>query len=399
MTEQIVVTGLGLISSLGCDPDTAVEALARGTSGLRKTDAYGTEQFLAPVKGFKVADYLNPNKARRMDPINCYTIAVGKQTLDHAGLAPELRRGCGLLVGTGFSGLRSVVEHQKKYLRDGIKTLSPLHFPTTVYNASAGLAAIELGVAGPNSTVTGVDVSGEQAVLYGCMLLRQGHAERILVVGADELSSALIEAFTDLRLAHTDPDRPPHPYTRDRSGFAPSEGAAALLLETASAARAREARVLGTIEGIGLHASARDPFNHDPLPDGAEASIRQALERAGRSLGDMDWISSPASGSRTLDAADIALWRHLLGDGSPKVTALKAYAGEYAASGVLRLVLGLACAARGVVPAMDGTLDYEDGIAPLLNRATESRPTTHFLHHGTGIGGSQISIVVGRAAQ
>jgi len=103
-------------------------------------------------------------------------------------------------VGTGFSGLRSVVEHQKKFLRGGIRGLSPAHFPNTVYNASAGLAAIELGVAGPNSTVTGVDVSGEHAVLYGAMMLRQGMAERVLVVGVDEISQALAEGFADLGL-------------------------------------------------------------------------------------------------------------------------------------------------------------------------------------------------------
>jgi 3-oxoacyl-[acyl-carrier-protein] synthase II len=390
MTDQIVITGIGIVSPLGSDVDTAVRATAERKSGLAETDRFGPERRLGAVQGFDVADYLNPKKARRMDPINCYTIAAGSQALAHAALPSDLRRDCGLLVGTGFSGLSSVVEHQKKFLRDGIKTLSPAHFPTTVYNASAGLAAIELGVAGPNSTITGVDVSGEYALLYASMMLRQGLAERILVVGADELSSALVEAFHDMGLAG---DEESYPFARRRSGFTLSEGAAALLLETEKAALERGAKILGTIEGIGLRSSAKDAFGHDS--DGAVAAIDQALTRAGRELADIDWVSSPANGGKNLDRADAEVWRQALGDASAKVSAIKAHTGEFAASGVLRLALGLACAQRGVVPAMNESVDYDEGIASLLNYGTERERVSRFLHHGSGVGGSHVSVVVG----
>ncbi|MFM8331510.1 MAG: beta-ketoacyl synthase N-terminal-like domain-containing protein [Candidatus Methylumidiphilus sp.] len=398
MSEKIVVTGIGVVSALGSQVDAAAEALAAQACGVRQNAQHGATRLHGAAQGFNAGEYVNANKARRMDPINVFTIAAGRQALTQAELPPELARTCGLLVGTGFSGLRSVVEHQKKFLRDGIVGLSPIHFPNTVYNASAGMAAIELGVAGPNTTVTGVDVSGEQAVLYAAMMLRQGMAERVLVIGADELSQALAEGFGDLLLLDADAENPACPFARRRSGFNLAEGAAALLLETASAAAARGATVLGTIEGIGLHASACDPYSHDLSPAAGAAAIHQALQRAGRELSDIDWVSSPANGSRTLDAADIQLWTSVLGEASAKVTAIKAYTGEFAASGVLRLALALACGRQGVIPAMDAAQDYDPAIRPLLNLATRRGQPPRFLHHGTGVGGSQIALVVDCAA-
>ena len=173
MSDVIVITGIGIVSSLGSNCDSAVDMLCNRVISAEKTKDHESDKFHGTVKDFNVVDYINPREARKMDPISCYTIAAGSQALEQARLGMEERNNCGLLVGTGFSGLRSVVEHQKKFLRDGIAMLSPFHFPNTVYNAAAGLAAIKLGITGPNSTVTGVDVSGEQAIQYGIMMLRQ----------------------------------------------------------------------------------------------------------------------------------------------------------------------------------------------------------------------------------
>lgn len=397
MTQKIVVTGMGIVSALGSTVDTAAQALAAGRSGVNKIGRFGAERFYGAVQEFNVADYIRPNEARRMDPISTFTIAVGRQALNHANLSPALSRECGLLVGTGFSGLRSVVEHQKKFLRDGIKKLSPFHFPNTVYNASAGLAAIELGVAGPNSTVVGVDVSGEQAVLYGVMMLHQGVAERVLVIGVDEISQSLAAGFEELGLLNAS-DTAAYPFARYHRGFDLGEGGAALLLETENAACARSATALATIEGIGVCASAQDPYSHDVKPDFGLMSVRQSLRRAELELSDIDWVSSPANGSKTLDAGETNLWTSALPGNTIKVTALKGYTGEFASSGVLRLALGIACSRNGIIPAMSGAQNYDAAMVPWLQYETHPQPTSEaslrFLHHGAGVGGSHISLIV-----
>lgn len=398
MTEAIVVTGMGVVSPLGSSCDSAVKALREQTAGLRKSDKYEPGSYYGEVSDFDVADYINPREARKMDPISCYTIAAGAQALKQAGLTPEQRKECGLLVGTGFSGLKSVVEHQKKFLRDGIAVLSPFHFPNTVYNASAGLAAIKLEVAGPNSTVTGVDVSGEQAVQYAVMMLRRGMAAQVLVVGVDELSEALVKGFDDMRLLASGAEAPARPYSDSRSGFNLSEGAAALVLETEAAAKARNAAILARLEGIGLSSAALDSFDFDQTGRYARSAIRQALDKAGKSLDDIDWISSSANGSKSLDQADIRLWPSLLAQSGAKVTALKSYTGEFAGSGVLRLVLAIAASRRGFTPAMWADGDYNGDIKPFLNFDGSGRAAARFLHHGSGVGGAQIAMVVSAEA-
>ncbi|MCD2451462.1 beta-ketoacyl synthase chain length factor [Methylicorpusculum oleiharenae] len=394
MTEAIVVSGIGIISPLGSNCSSAVQALQTRKTGIEKIHDFESGQFHGSVKDFNVEDYINPREARKMDPISCYTIAAGNQALEQAGLTIEDRKDCGLLVGTGFSGLKSVVEHQKKFLRDGITTLSPFHFPNTVYNASAGLAAIKLGIAGPNSTVTGVDVSGEQAIQYAVMMLHQGMAERVLVIGVDELSTALIKGFSDMRLLDQNADAPACPFSRSRSGFNLSEGCAALLLETEASARSRSAKSLAKIEGIGLCAAASDSYEFDRSGHYARTAIEQALQRAEQPLSAIDWISSAANGSKALDAADMNLWPALLADSSAKITALKAFTGEFAGSGVLRLALGIASMLQGFIPAMAPDKDYDENIAPYLNFDVSAAPAQRFLHQGSGIGGSQVAMIV-----
>ncbi len=394
MNATIVVTGIGIVSPLGSDCVSATQALRDQTGGLAQNSEYDSGQMHGAVKNFAVAEYINPREARKMDPISCYTIAAGAQALQQAGLTEAQRLDCGLLVGTGFSGLKSVVEHQKKFLRDGIAVLSPFHFPNTVYNASAGLAAIKLGVAGPNSTVTGVDVSGEQALLYGAMMLRQGMAEQVLVVGVDELSSALIRGFNDMRLLDQRTGAPACPFSRSRAGFNLSEGAAALLLETESSAQARGARPLALIEGFGLCSAASDSYAFDLSGQSARAAIEQALLRAKQTLADIDWISSSANGGKGQDAADIGLWPSVLTQAPAKVTALKTYTGEFAGSGVLRLALGITAMRDDFIPVMPEGKDYDEAIAPYLNFSAAAPRSRRFLQHAAGVGGSQIAMVV-----
>jgi len=393
MSDVIVITGIGIVSSLGSNCDSAVDMLCNRVISAEKTKDHESDKFHGTVKDFNVVDYINPREARKMDPISCYTIAAGSQALEQARLGMEERNNCGLLVGTGFSGLRSVVEHQKKFLRDGIAMLSPFHFPNTVYNAAAGLAAIKLGITGPNSTVTGVDVSGEQAIQYGIMMLRQGMVEQVLVIGVDELSAALIKGFSDMRLLSQSDDTPACPFSRSRSGFNLSEGCAALLIETATSARKRSVKPLAEIEGVGMSAAAADSYKFDNTGYYAQISIKQALEKAEQTMSAIEWISSSANGSRALDAAEMNLWPSLLTESSAKITAIKAYTGEFAGSGVLRIALGISSLLQSVVPVMDPDKDYDDSIRPYLNFDMSGK-VLRFLHLGSGIGGSQIAMVV-----
>jgi len=369
---KIAITGTGMVSALGCSLADAVAALRERRSGVRPSETFEGRPLTGQVSGFDPGLYMPKKKVRRMDAVNCYVIAAARMALEEAALDPERQHACGILVGTGFAGLTSVVKHQRRFMEEGIEHLSPIHFPTTVYNASAGLAAIELGLTGPNTTVTGVDVPAEYALLYAALMLRGGMAEQLVLVGADELSEALMRGFADTRLlAGAD----------GAGGFVPGEGAGALVLELEDVARARGGRVLGTVEGIGAGSAAARPFDYDA--GAGKAVVSQALEQAHLELPSVGWFSLGSNGSPALSRAESAAFDALAAN--RPVAALKQYTGEFAGSGALRLVLGLACARADFVPVREGAV-VGDGADRL------------FLHLGLGIGGNAVAVAVRPAA-
>lgn len=393
MAERIVITGTATVGSLGCSVSGALERMAEAPAAA-EADVNGRAVPWAPVADYDPCDYVPRKKVRRMDPANTYAIAVARMALEQAGVLEHdtLRANCGVLVGTGYSGFASVVAHQKAYLRDGIEQLTPIHFPNTVYNASAGLVAIELGLNGPNSTITGLDLSGEYALVYGWMLLRQGMTERVVVVGVDDLCPALLEGLHDLGFAVRDRDGLSAPFASRRHGFLPSEGAGAVVLESAAAAHRRGAAVLGEIEGVGTFAGADTHYDYSPSGEAVRRSVQAALLASGRGLSDVDWVSSAANASRGLDRCEAAAWPGLLDGDRHAVVPFKAFTGEFSAAGVQRLVLGLASTARGSLPAVPRS-EPLDGMAALLPESP--RPAgRRFLHQGTGLGANCVSLLV-----
>jgi 3-oxoacyl-[acyl-carrier-protein] synthase II len=395
---RLAVTGLGVVSALGCTVADAVAAVRDGASGVRPPEGLDGQPWAAQVRDFDPGLYMPKKKVRRMDPVNTYVIAAARMALEAAGLAPDAVRDSGLVVGTGFAGLTSVVKHQQRFLEDGIAQLSPIHFPTTVYNASAGLAAIELQLGGPNTTVTGLDLPAEHALLYAELLLRRGMAPQLVLVGADELGPALLQGLTDLGLIARDPERPGAPFAAGSDGYVPGEGAAALVLELEDVAQARGAPALATVDGIGLGGGGRQSHTYDPSGEASARAVDGALERAGIGLEAIGWISAGGNGHPALDRAEAAALARRFDPGRHSAAAIKAYTGEFAGSGALRLALALACARAGFVPAPPADLPAPAALAPYMEHRPERPEATPFLHHGLGIGGTAVAVVVRPAA-
>lgn len=392
MDNPIVITGFGMVSALGCDAAQAFARMERGDTPTGTRELNGAQVPAAAVDGFDAGRFINPKKVRRMDAVNTYAIAAASMALTDAGVDAAHKTNVGVIVGTGYSGFASVVEHQRAYLRDGLRQLTPIHFPNTVYNATAGMVAIELGLNGPNSTVVGLDVCGEMALTYAWMLLQHGMSERIVVIGADDLCPALLEGLHDLGFPRRETTAGA-PFARVPHGYLPSEGAGALVLETAAAAAARGARVLGRIDGIGIHASADSALGYGGADSAVQNAVTNALNRAGIDLAAIDWVSSAANGSTGIDRAEASAWSTLLNQSRHRLVTFKRFVGEFAASGVLRLGLGLQCLAHGRVPRCtdDDTLG---SVARLLPGANEAHRGRRFLHQGLGVGGNAVSVIV-----
>jgi len=246
MTEsriEIVVTGLGAISSAGVGLEPLLDVVRSGGSALRPipTELSGKEGYLwGRAEGFKASDFMSPLKARKLDRCSQFAVVAAGMALRDAGLDPAAFGACrvGIILGCGFGGIANSEEFLRGYMTSGIDGLVPMLFPNTVPNAPASNASIEYGMKGPNVTFVQRFCSAEAAFQMACRFLEEDRADIILTGGVDELEPFMIEAFRDLGQLR-----------RYADGF--SEGAGILVLEKKSVARERGAVIRAEVGGVG----------------------------------------------------------------------------------------------------------------------------------------------------
>ncbi len=397
---EVVITGVGVISTLGAGKEGFWRGLAEGRNGITEIAEFDTTPFRSKkgglVKRFNPKAFIPPMKVRRLDRASQFAIAASKMALEDAGLkigedVPAERTG--IILGSGFCGLaNSEAFHRGQVLR-GPEDLNPILFPNTVPNAAASNASIELGIKGPNSTVVQSFCTAEAAFLFGYQQLIAKRAEVILTGGVDELSPILYRGWNELCLTAWDEGGGERsaPYDCKRNGFIPGEGAGILVLERKKDALKRKARIYGQILGFAITAGASDPSKK------VAQSITSALKRAGRKM--VDFIDGAGNSSPKLDAVEaegirLALPNHYL---DIPLSSLKSMVGEGIASGGVRMAADLLIMERGIIPP---TINYEysDPQCGLkVVKEAQNAPVRTILHTGISLDGTYISIILGSA--
>lgn len=398
-SEKIVVTGMGMVSPLGSDINEAVERLQRGESGVKSVAENSYSPFLANVQDYDATRYVARSKLRRMESLNHYAINAAGDALAMAGLLKKNDQGealpledVGVLVGTGYAGIESVIKHQKCLFDDGIEMLRPVHFPTTVYNATAGMIAIEHQLKGINSTLTGLDMPGEYALLYACILLQKQTDAKILVIGADSYNDRLQQGLYSLGfLTQTKREKPYRAFEKGSDGIIMGEGAGALLLETESSARARGATILAEIAGVFQNSSADQPYNYAATPAAASKVIEQLTQASGKAVADYDLINLSANGVPPLDKLESRLLEKLEVSNTPCRT-LSDYIGIFPGAGMLRLLLAIASfKQRRQIQSLQNGNTFST-VEPVLHKPLENFDS--FIHLANGLGGNAMAIDV-----
>lgn len=364
MRRSVVVTGAGVLSPLADSPAGLHAALCAGKSGFKEIELFPLDGLsgngsgprrAGEIRPFEPRDYLGERNLRPIDRTSRLLLAAAQRALDESGWTPELRaeREVGLMLGTVFCSVKTIAEFDRRGLQLGPSHVSPLDFANSVINAAAGQAAIWHGLRGVNSTISAGEASGLLAIAGGTSQIRGGHADALLAGGAEELC---FESFLGhLRAGRLCGPDDPLPFDARRGGFALAEGAALLMLEEATGAAARGARVFAEVLG---HGSAFDPSE---TADGAAQAVKRAvwnaLEDAAIVPGDLDAVSVSASGSVAVDRAEAAGLAAALGTsgaGVP-VTAIKSMLGEaLGASGGFQAVAMLGTLGDGLLPGIRG---------------------------------------------
>src|SRR5215210_4263056 len=280
--RRVVITGAGVVSSVGDTPAALHAALCEGRSGISPVKLFDPKRLGSRLGGevsdFDAQKYLGRRNRRPLDRTSRLVASAAQLALDASGWTPEMRaeRELGLVLGTMFCSVRTIAEFDRRALQLGPSYASPLDFANSVINAAAGQAAIWHDLRGINSTITGGEASGLLALAYAADLIRDGRAGALVAGGAEELC---FESFLGHERAGRLGERPV-PFDARRDGFALAEGAASLMLESAEGAASRCARILATLRG---HGTTFDPSIGEDENFAAEAvarAVRLALEDA-----------------------------------------------------------------------------------------------------------------------
>ena len=377
--REVVVTGIGLISPLGDEPAALHEALLAGRSGLVPIELFDASLLSTAIGGevrpFEPERYLGERNLRPLDRTARLLISAAARALSDSGWTEEERglRELSLVVGTTYGSMHTIGEFDRRGLKLGPNFVSPFDFANSVINAAAGQAAIWHKLTGVNSTLSGGEASGLQAIAYAADLIRSGQTDVALAGGAEELCFESALAYSRAgRLCGEGGEA--IPFDARRGGFAPAEGAGLLVLEAAEVAEARGAKILARIAGSG---TAFAPERNADLAAALARSIAAAL--AGRPAGRLACVGSGASGARDLDAWEaegIARVLAAAGAEGVAVAAIKANLGEaLGASGAFQAIGLIATLADGRLPGIAGLGATDEGFPlPGVSAAARTVP-------------------------
>ncbi len=312
--RRVVVTGYGMLSPLGNDAETTWQNLLAGKSGIDTIEHFDVSnfptKFAGLVKNFNAESYgIAKKDAKKMDIFIQYGLAAGIQAFNHSGLevTEENASRIGVAVGSGIGGLSLIEENHSKYLKGGVRKLSPFFCPSTILNMAAGHLSIKLGLRGPNIAIVTACTSGVHNIGHAARMIAHGDADAMLAGGAEKASTELgIGGFCSARALSTrndDPQGASRPWDKDRDGFVLSDGAGIVVIEEYEYAKARGATMYAEIVGFGMSGDAYHMTS--PPEDGAGAALamENALKDAKVDVSQIGYIN--AHGTST-PAGDIA---------------------------------------------------------------------------------------------
>lgn len=420
MTSPIVITGMGIISPLGCGVKPVWERLTQGQSGIGFIDRFDTSEFpikiagLVPNKeqdaeaGFDVDSVVDKKEQKKLDTFTIYALAAAEEALKQANWYPETeedKQATATIVATGIGGFTTITNAQKTLETRGYRRVSAFTVPAFLANLASGNLSIKYGFKGPLGCPVTACAAGIQAIGDGMRMIRSGEAEVALVGGAegcvDPLSLAGFNALKALSTEAESPTTASRPFDKDRNGFVMGEGAGLMVIETLEHAQKRGATPLAIISGYGTSADAYHITSGPEDGSGAAQAVRAALKMAGLKPEDIDYVNAHATSTPVGDNAEIASLRNVFGDRLPQVpvSSTKSAIGHLlgAAGGIEAIFSALAVMEDTLPPTLNFS-GADENMADLDFVPNEARKTDvkHALCNGFGFGGVNAGIILSK---
>jgi 3-oxoacyl-[acyl-carrier-protein] synthase II len=363
MKQRVVVTGMGVMTSLGSDLNEFWGNLMEGKSGVSHVEAFDVSEYptqiAAEIKNFNPEDYnIDKKEARRMDrfvqfAVVASTFAIKDAKLD-IGKDVDPER-VGVMIGSGIGGLGTWEDQHNILLEKGPKRVSPFFIPMMIANMASGQVSMATGAKGPNSTAVTACATGTHSIGDSFKLIQRGDAEVMICGGAEAtIRPTGMAGFCSMRAMSTRNDEPAkasRPFDTDRDGFIMGEGSGVLVLESLEHALNRGARIYGEVIGYGMSGDAHHMT--EPDPDGAARCMVKALKDGGIDPAEVDYINAHGTSTPVGDRSETSAIKKAFGEAAYKVavSSTKSMTGHLlgAAGGVEAVILGLTLV-NGIIP-------------------------------------------------
>jgi 3-oxoacyl-[acyl-carrier-protein] synthase II len=420
--RRVVVTGLGMVTPLGCGVEATWQRLLASESGIKRIEAFEVSDIASQIAGqiprgdgsngtFNPDQWMEPKEQRKVDDFILYAMCAAKLALDDADWHPrryEDQIVSGVLIGSGIGGVEGIAE-TAIVLRDrGPRRVSPFFIPGRIINLASGYVSIAHGLKGPNLAVVSACSTGAHAIGDAGRLIALGDAD-VMVAGGSEspVNRISVAGFAACRALSTGfnqtPERASRPYDRDRDGFVLSEGSGAVVLEEYEHAKQRGARIYAELTGYGLSGDAFHITAPAEDGDGALRCMKAAIHRAGISAEEIDYINAHGTSTPLGDEIELKAVERLVGN-----------AGGRIAMSSTKSSIGHLLGAAGAVEAIFCLLAIRDQVVPptinldnpsvataidLVPHQARKRSVNVVLSNSFGFGGTNASLVFRRIAE
>ena len=361
--RRVVVTGMGMVTPVGLNVEQTWQNILAGKSGVGKVEDFDTAEYStkiwAKVKNFNIEDYVPLKEARKMDLFTQYGIAAAEEAIADSGLIidEQLSRRAGVAVGAGIGGIQTITNNQDKLVSGGPRKVSPFFIPAGIINMVAGQISIKHQLKGPNISVVTACTTGTHNIGLAGRMIAYGDADVMVCGGAEMTTTPLclagFSAVRSLSKRNDDPEKASRPWDKDRDGFVMGEGAGIFVLEEYEHAKARGATIYAELVGFGMSGDAYHITAPDEDADGAARSMAAAIEDAGITPNQIDYINAHGTSTYLNDLNETKAVKRVF----------KEHAYELAISST-KSMTGHLLGAAGAVEAIFSILAIKDQIAP-----------------------------------
>jgi 3-oxoacyl-[acyl-carrier-protein] synthase II len=410
LNRRVVVTGIGLVSSLGIGTETNWDALCAGCSGIAPITKFDASQFstriAGEVKGFDPLRFIEKKDVKKMDAFIQYAIAASQFAMNDARLeiTPDVAPDVGVSVASGIGGFTTIEREHIALLEGGPRRISPFFIPSAIINLAAGQLSIRYGAKGPNTATCTACSASAHAIGDAYEIIRRD-AATVMIAGGSEaaITPMSVGGFGALRALSTrnhEPGRASRPFDKERDGFVVGEGAGVLILEELEFAKARGAGIYAEVAGYGMSADAYHITAPSEDGDGPYRVMRAALKSAGIPPSRVDYINAHGTSTPQGDKVETLAIKRCFGDHAAAiaVSSTKSMTGHLlgAAGGLEAGITVLAVHRQMAPPTIN--LEYPDDECDLDYVPRTKRPMSieYALSNSFGFGGTNAALVFKR---